>query len=246
MGEFWWIWVWAVWLGFSLLMAWAYPVFIAPLFNKFKPLEEGALKLRIEALLQRHGFASQGIFIMDGSKRTGHGNAYFTGFGRNKRIVFFDTLLKSLSDDEVEAVLAHEVGHFKCNHLKKRLVAISVFSLMGLATLGWLMQQLWFYQGLGVTTPSTYIALILFSIAMPIFTFFLSPLSAWFSRKHEFEADAFAAQETGSEFLIQALVKLFKENANTLTPDPLYSAFHDSHPPAPVRIARLSENQKVK
>jgi len=241
MGEFWWIWVWAVWLGFSLLMAWAYPVFIAPLFNKFESLEEGALKQRIEALLQRHGFSSQGIFVMDGSKRTGHGNAYFTGFGRNKRIVFYDTLLKSLDDEEVEAVLAHEVGHFKRNHLKKHLIVIAIFSLMGLALLGWLMQQMWFYQGLGVTTASTYIALILFGISMPIFTFFLSPLSAWFSRKHEFEADAFAAQETDSKFLIQALVKLFKENASTLTPDPLYSAFHDSHPPAPVRVARLSE-----
>jgi len=240
MGELWWIWVWAVWLGFSLLMAWAYPVFIAPLFNKFEPLAEGALKQRIEFLLQRHGFASQGIFVMDGSKRTGHGNAYFTGFGRNKRIVFFDTLLKSLNDDEVEAVLAHEVGHFKRKHLKKRLAVIALFSLMGLALLGWLMQQTWFYHGLGVTTPSTYIALILFSIAAPIFTFFLSPLAAWFSRKHEFEADAFAAQETNAQALIQALVKLFKENASTLTPDPLYSAFHDSHPPAPVRIARLS------
>jgi len=241
MGEFWWIWVWVVWLGFSLLMTWAYPVFIAPLFNKFKPLEEGELKQRIEALLQRHGFASQGIFVMDSSKRTGHGNAYFTGFGRSKRIVFYDTLLKSLDIDEIEAVLAHEVGHFKCKHLKKRLTMIFAFSLMGLALLGWLMQQAWFYQGLGVTTPSTYIALILFSMTAPIFTFFLLPLSAWFSRKHEFEADAFAAKETDSKFLIQALVKLFKENASTLTPDPLYSAFHDSHPPAPVRIAHLSK-----
>lgn len=239
-GKLWWMWVWGVWLGFSLLMTWAYPVFIAPLFNTFEPLAEGALKQRIESLLQRHGFASQGIFIMDGSKRTGHGNAYFTGFGRNKRIVFFDTLIKSLNDEEIEAVLAHEIGHFTHKHLKKRLIGISLFSLMGLALLGWLMQQPWFYEGLGVTLPSTYMALILFNIVAPIFTFFLSPLVAWFSRKHEFEADAFAARETNAQSLILALVKLFKENANTLTPDPLYSAFYDSHPPAPVRIARLS------
>lgn len=239
-GELWWLYVWMVWMSFSLLMIWAYPTLIAPLFNKFQPLDNEELKQRIEALLQRNGFASSGIFVMDGSKRTGHGNAYFTGFGKNKRIVFFDTLLEGLSVEEVEAVLAHEVGHFKCKHLQKRIIWISIFSLAGLWLLGWLMQQDWFYSGLGVSTPSTYMALLLFMLVSPVFTFFLHPIAAWFSRKHEFEADDFAAKQANPLMLIQALVKLYRENASTLTPDPLYSAFYDSHPPAPVRVAHLS------
>jgi STE24 endopeptidase len=239
-GEFWWVSVWAVWIGFSLLMIWVYPTFIAPLFNKFQPLDNEELKQRIEALLQGNGFTSQGIFVMDGSKRSGHGNAYFTGLGSNKRIVFFDTLLEALNADEVIAVLAHEVGHFKRKHLQKRIILMSILSLAGLAFLGWLMQQGWFYSGLGVSTPSTYMALLLFALALPVFTFLLQPIMAWFSRKHEFEADDFAAEQANPLTLIQALVKLYKDNASTLTPDPLYSAFYDSHPPAPVRIAHLS------
>ncbi len=240
MGELWWLWVWAVWTGFGLLMMWAYPTFIAPLFNKFKPLEDGSLKQRIQDLMTRCGFTSNGIFIIDGSKRSGHGNAYFTGLGQNKRIVFFDTLIESLSTDEIEAVLAHELGHFKRKHITKRIFSMAIFSLTGLAILGWLITQEWFYAGLGVTTPSLHAALALFLIALPVFTFFLHPLTSWFSRKHEFEADAYAAEVSSAEYLTKALVKLYEENANTLTPDPLYSAFHDSHPPAAVRIAHLT------
>ncbi len=240
-GEFWWLYVWAVSMAFLLLMLWAFPIFIAPLFNKFKPLEDEELKQRIEVLLQRNGFASQGIFVMDGSKRSGHGNAYFTGLGNSKRVVFYDTLLEGLNTDEIEAVLAHEIGHFKCKHLRKRMIVMAISSLAGLALLGWLMQQQWFYTGLGVNTPSIYMALLLFMLVLPVFTFFLAPVMAWFSRKHEFEADNFAAEQGSASALIQALVKLYRENANTLTPDPLYSAFFHSHPPAPVRIAHLSE-----
>jgi len=240
MGTFWWAWVWAVWTGFGLLMMWAYPAFIAPLFNKFNPLEEGSLKQRIQDLMTRCGFTSNGIFIVDGSRRSGHGNAYFTGLGKNKRIVFFDTLIESLSTDEIEAVLAHELGHFKRKHIIKRIISMAIFSLVGLAVLGWLITQNWFYHGLGVNTPSLHAALALFLIAVPVFTFLLHPISSWFSRKHEFEADAYAAEVSSAEFLTQALVKLYEENANTLTPDPLYSAFHDSHPPAAVRIAHLA------
>ncbi|MCK5719094.1 MAG: M48 family metallopeptidase [Thiomargarita sp.] len=239
MGDFWWISVWAVWMGFSLLMLWLYPTVIAPLFNKFKPLEDGELKQKIEHLLEKNGFASKGIFIMDGSKRSGHGNAYFTGLGNNKRIVFFDTLLETLNADEVIAVLAHEVGHFKRKHITKRIISMSILTLLSLAFLGWLMKQDWFYTGLGIETASTYMALLLFSLALPIFTFFLQPVVAWISRKHEFEADDFAAEQAHPSHLIQALVKLYKDNANTLTPDPLYSAFYDSHPPAPVRVNHL-------
>jgi STE24 endopeptidase len=239
-GQFWWLYVWAVLIAFNLLMIWAYPTFIAPLFNKFKPLSNEELKQRIEELLHKNGFGSSGIFVMDGSKRTGHGNAYFTGLGKNKRIVFFDTLLEGLNTDEVIAVLAHEVGHFKCKHLQKRMIGLAIFSLAGLALLGWLMQQPWFYSGLNVSTSSTYIALLLFMLVIPVFVFFLQPVMAWFSRKHEFEADDFAASQANPLALIQALVKLYQENASTLTPDPLYSAFYDSHPPAPVRIAHLS------
>ncbi len=238
-GSYWWLYVWATWLSFSIFMMWAYPAFIAPLFNKFRPLEEGELKTRIENLLTRNGFKSQGIHVMDGSTRSAHGNAYFTGLGANKRIVFFDTLIDELSHDEIEAVLAHELGHFKCNHIKKRISVLGSVFLIGLAILGWLINETWFYNGLGVEQASTYMALILFLIVSPAFTFFLQPLFSFISRQHEFEADAFAASQAQTDHLITALVSLYRENANTLTPDPLYSAFHDSHPPAPIRIAHL-------
>ncbi|NKB39167.1 MAG: M48 family metalloprotease [Gammaproteobacteria bacterium] len=239
-GSLWWLYVWLTWFGFSLLMMWAYPAFIAPLFNEFRPLEEGELKTRIESLLARNGFTSQGIFVMDGSSRSTHGNAYFTGLGANKRIVFFDTLIKELSADEIEAVLAHELGHFKCHHIRKRIIMLGAVFLAGFAVLGWLIDLPWFYLGLGVESASSYMALILFVLVAPVFTLFLQPLFSQMSRKHEFEADDFAAAQADASHLIQALVKLYKENANTLTPDPLYSAFHDSHPPAPIRIAHLS------
>ncbi len=238
-GSYWWFYVWLTWLGFSLLMMWAYPAFIAPLFNKFRPLVNEELKTRIENLLTRNGFKSQGIFVMDGSTRSTHGNAYFTGLGANKRIVFFDTLIDELSYDEIEAVLAHELGHFKCNHIKKRITVLGSVFLIGLGLLGWLINEPWFYNGLGVSIESTYMALVLFVVASPAFTFFLQPLFSSISRKHEFEADDFAADQAQTENLITALVNLYRENANTLTPDPLYSAFHDSHPPAPIRIAHL-------
>ena len=239
-GPYWWLYVWMVWVGFSLLMMWAYPTFIAPLFNRFSPLDDGALRQRIETLLARCGFRSEGIFVMDGSRRSGHGNAYFTGLGRNKRIVFFDTLLKALEPDEIEAVLAHELGHFKRRHVQKRLGAVIGLSLAGMALLGWLAEQPAFYHGLGVNEPSLHMALLLFMLAAPVFSLFLQPLFSRLSRKHEFEADAFAVQQTAARHLANALVKLYRDNASTLTPDPLYSAFHDSHPPAPVRVARLS------
>lgn len=238
-GDLWWLYVWAVWMGFSLLMMWAFPTFIAPLFNKFEPLSDEELRSRIEALLERNGFSSKGIFVVDGSTRSSHGNAYFTGFGANKRIVFYDTLIDDLEADEIEAVLAHELGHFKRKHIIKQVGFMSVISLAGLALLGWLIKQDWFYHGLGVSQPSIYMALILFLMVSPIFSFFLGPLMARLSRKFEFEADQYASDHADSNKLISALVKLYKENANTLTPDPLYSAFHDSHPPAPVRIAHL-------
>ncbi|MGW8311558.1 MAG: M48 family metallopeptidase [Thiogranum sp.] len=239
-GELWWLYLWLLWTGFSLLMLWAYPTVIAPLFNKFTLLEDQQLQQRIQELLDRCGFKSKGIYVMDGSRRSGHGNAYFTGMGRNKRIVFFDTLLETLEPDEIEAVLAHELGHFKRRHVQKRIAVMVLGSLAGLALLGWLSQQSWFYQGLGVTRPSDYLALLLFLIAVPVFTLFLQPLASWFSRRHEFEADDYAAKQADAAGLIRALVKLYRENASTLTPDPLYSAFHDSHPPAPVRVAHLS------
>ena len=238
-GPLWWLYVWGTWLGFSLLMLWAYPVIIAPLFNKFLPLDDAMLRSRIEALLHRCGFASNGIFIMDGSRRSSHGNAYFTGLGENKRIVFFDTLLKALSPEEVEAVLAHELGHFKRRHVQKRLLSMAALSLLSLALLGWLSGQPWFYLGLGVERPSLHSALALFLLVGPVFSFFLQPLMARLMRQHEFEADDFAAEQTNAQTLVTALVKLYEENANTLTPDPVYSAFHDSHPPAPVRVAHL-------
>lgn len=236
----WWLQVWAVWMGFSLFMLWAYPAFIAPIFNKFKPLESGELRQRIEQLMQRCGFTSNGIFVMDGSRRSAHGNAYFTGLGQNKRIVFYDTLIDSLDANEIEAVLAHELGHFKRKHIQKRLISTAALSLGGLALLGWLIEQPPFYHGLGVDSISNHMALILFMLVMPIAGIFVHPLFSWVSRKHEFEADSFAAEQTEAKDLIRALVKLYKENASTLTPDPIYSAFHDSHPPAPVRIAHLS------
>lgn len=241
MGELWWLYVWLLWSVFNLIAIWAYPTFIAPLFNNFKPLEEGAVRDRVQSLLERTGFKSKGIYVMDGSRRSAHGNAYFTGFGRNKRIVFFDTLLNSLNEAEVEAVLAHELGHFKLRHITKRIVMMFSLSLLGLALLGWLIKQSWFYAGLGISTPSVHTALALFMLVMPVFTFFLSPLMAWGSRKHEFEADAFASQQANAGDLINALVKMYEENAKTLTPDPLHSVFYDSHPPAPVRIAHLKE-----
>ena len=238
-GPWWWLWAWAILQSFSILMGWAFPTFIAPLFNKFSPLEDAGLRTRIEALLDRCGFHSKGIFVMDGSRRSGHGNAYFTGLGSNKRIVFFDTLVNSLSHEELEAVLAHELGHFKRKHVLKMLVASAVMSLAGLALLGWLMGQNWFYEGLGVSQQSNSTALLLFMLASPAFTLFLQPTMAYFQRKFEFEADDFAAVHARPQELISALVKLYRDNANTLTPDPLYSAFHYSHPPAAIRIANL-------
>lgn len=241
LGSSWWIWAWAILISFSLLMSWLFPTVIAPLFNKFTPMEDGALKQRIQTLLERCGFHSEGIFIMDGSKRSGHGNAYFTGLGNNKRIVFYDTLVNSLEDEELEAVLAHELGHFKCKHVIKMLVASSVISFISFAILGWLINEPWFYTGLGVAIEqkSNAAALVLFMFASPVFTAFMQPISAFFQRKFEFEADSFAAEHAQASKLISGLVKLYKENANTLTPDPLYSAFHYSHPPAAIRIAHL-------
>jgi STE24 endopeptidase len=239
MGELWWIWVWAAWAGFNLLVLLIYPTFIAPLFNKFSPLADKALAERIERLLERCGFRSSGLYVMDGSKRSSHGNAYFTGFGAAKRIVFFDTLLSRLAPGEVEAVLAHELGHFKRHHVWKRIAVMFGASLALLWALGQLIGQPWFYAGLNVSTQSTATALLLFVLVIPVFTFFLQPLMALHSRRHEFEADAYAVSNANAAELEQALVKLYQDNASTLTPDPLHSAFYDSHPPAAIRIARL-------
>ncbi|MCP4994311.1 MAG: M48 family metallopeptidase [Gammaproteobacteria bacterium] len=239
-GQSWWIWVWLVWMGFSLFISWIFPTVIAPIFNKFTPIEEGPLKARIQQLLSRCGFNSKGIFIMDGSRRSGHGNAYFTGFGKNKRIVFFDTLVESLEPEELEAVLAHELGHFKHKHVLKHLLLSAVAALIGLFALSWLANWPPFYTSLGVSEQSNALALVLFLMVVPVFTQFITPLFSALSRRHEFEADDFAVAQTSREPMIRALVKLYRENANTLTPDPLYSAFHDSHPPAPVRIGHLS------
>lgn len=240
MGERWWLWVWIFWLAFNLLALFIWPTFIAPLFNKFTPLADEALKARVEALLARCGFRSRGLFVMDGSRRSAHGNAYFTGFGAAKRIVFFDTLLDKLRPEEVEAVLAHELGHFRHHHIWKRLAVISAASLGLLWLLGWLMGQTWFFAGLGVApSAGTAVALALFALALPYFTFPAAPLMSYWSRVHEFEADAYAAQQTRASDLAQALVKLYRDNAATLTPDPLYSSFFDSHPPAALRVARL-------
>jgi STE24 endopeptidase len=245
MGEYWWLYVWVVWMVFNLLILFIYPSFIAPLFNKFSPMQDEAMKARIESLLAKCGFTAQGLFVMDGSKRSSHGNAYFTGFGKTKRIVFFDTLLERLSINEVEAVLAHELGHFKRRHVVKRIVMTFAMSLGFLWLLGVLMQTTWFYQGLGVTPStgsgqaSTALALLLFFMVLPVFSFLLGPIMSAYSRKHEFEADAYAAKQTDAADLVNALVKMYQDNASTLTPDPLYSKFYDSHPPAMVRIAHL-------
>ena len=238
-GPLWWLAVWIVWVAFSLLVATIYPMFIAPLFNRFSPLEDAGLRSRIEALLAKCWFRAKGLFVMDGSKRSSHGNAYFTGFGAAKRIVFFDTLISRLAPEEVEAVLAHELGHFSRRHVWKRMALGSVLSLVLLWTLGWLMLQPWFASSLGVSSPTTAMALVLFFLIAPAFTFLLKPLASLYSRLHEFEADAYAARYADAGDLVRALVKLYEDNASTLTPDPLHSAFYDSHPPAPVRIARL-------
>ena len=239
-GQYWWFYLWLVWSVFNIIMLAVYPTFIAPLFNKFTPLADESLKTRIEALLTKCGFKSQGLFVMDGSTRSGHGNAYFTGFGSSKRVVFFDTLLSRLNGEEIEAVLAHELGHFKHHHVIKRIAMMFFVSFLGLALLGWLMNQAWFYNGLGVTTPSSYMALILFLLVSPVFLFLLRPLMASYSRKNEFEADDYAAKHADADKLVDALVKLYRDNASTLTPDPLHSAFYDSHPPASIRIAKLA------
>ena len=243
-GPLWWCYAWLVWSGFQLLMMVLVPTVIAPLYNKFTPLADVSLKTRIEGLMQRVGFASKGLFVMDGSKRSAHGNAYFSGFGSNKRIVFFDTLLARLAPQEIEAVLAHELGHFKLKHIVKRIGVMFAVSLGFLALLGYLKAQVWFYTGLGVDpvmgASNDAMALILFMLVLPVFTFVLSPLTSITSRKHEFEADAFAATHTDARDLVSALVKMYEDNASTLTPDPLHSAFYDSHPPASVRIRQLN------
>ncbi|MFA7350981.1 MAG: M48 family metallopeptidase [Methylotenera sp.] len=239
-GQYWWLYLWLVWSVFNLVMLAVYPTFIAPLFNKFSPLQDEALKLRIEALLTKCGFKSQGLFVMDGSSRSSHGNAYFTGFGSSKRVVFFDTLLDRLNADEIEAVLAHELGHFKHHHVIKRIALLFFVSFLGLALLGWLINQPWFYTGLGVTEASNYMALILFLMVSPVFMFLLRPIMASYSRKNEFEADNYAAKHADANQLVAALVKLYRDNASTLTPDPLHSAFYDSHPPASIRISKLT------
>ena len=239
MGSAWWFWVWLFWSAFNLLILFVYPTWIAPLFNKFSPLADGEMKSRIEALLSRCGFRSSGLLVMDGSKRSSHGNAYFTGFGNNKRIVFFDTLLARLAPPEVEAVLAHELGHFRRHHVLKRIVLMFAASLGFLCLLGQLIDAPWFYAGLGIPAQSTALALILFFLVVPVFTFPFTPVLSQISRRHEFEADAYAAAQTDAGDLGRALVKLYEDNAATLTPDPLHSLFYDSHPPAAVRIARL-------
>ncbi len=242
-GSFWWLWAWGVWMVFNLAVLVLFPTVIAPLFNKFKPLEDEALKTRVTALMQRCGFAAKGLFVMDGSKRSAHANAYFTGFGAAKRVVFYDTLLKQLSPSEVDAVLAHELGHFKHKHIIKRIFLMFAMSLVGFALLGWLSAQLWFYTGLGVrpnmTGGNDALALLLFMMVVPLFSFFVSPVLAQFSRKHEFEADAYAISQTDGKDLQSALLKLYQDNASTLTPDPVYVKFYYSHPPASERLGRM-------
>jgi STE24 endopeptidase len=243
-GTLWWLWAWALWTGFSLLVAFIFPTWIAPLFNKFTPLDDAALAQSIQELANRCGFTLSGLFVMDGSKRSAHGNAYFTGFGRARRIVFFDTLLARLTPNEIIAVLAHELGHFKHRHILKRMITMFVGSLIFFALLGWLATQSWFYTDLGVIpqmgTRNDAMALLLFFLVMPIFTFGLTPIRSWLSRRDEFEADRFARDQSSADELINALVKLMDDNASTLTPDPVHSAFYDSHPPAAIRIRHLS------
>jgi STE24 endopeptidase len=242
-GRFWWLWAWGVWMGFNLLLMLVYPTFIAPLFNKFKPLDDAALKDRVQALMQRCGFAAKGLFVMDGSTRSAHANAYFTGFGASKRVVFYDTLLRQLDAGEVEAVLAHELGHFKHRHVIKRMLAMFALSLAGFALLGWLTQHTWFFTGLGVQpsmmAPNDALAILLFMLAAPVFGFFVAPLPVLVSRRHEFEADAYAIAQTSGAHLSAALLKLYKDNASTLTPDPVFVKFYYSHPPASERLARM-------
>ena len=246
-GGLWWLWAWAAWMGFNLLILVLYPTVIAPLFNKFEPLADESLKARVQALMTRCGFAAKGLFVMDGSKRSAHANAYFTGFGAAKRVVFFDTLLNKLSPGEVEAVLAHELGHFKHRHVIKRIVSMFALSLVGFALLGWLSGLAWFYNGLGVqasmNAPNDALALLLFLLVVPVFSFFVSPLFAQLSRRHEFEADAYACAQADGRDLAAALLKLNADNAATLTPDPLYVRFYYSHPPAGERLAALPHPQ---
>src|SRR5690606_19914276 len=238
-GDWWWIYAWLAWMASNLLVLVLFPTVIAPLFNKFSPLQDERLRARIEGLLRKCGFRTKGVFVMDGSRRSSHGNAYFTGLGAAKRIVFFDTLLSRLAPHEIEAVLAHELGHYKLHHIAKRIGFAFLLSLGFLALLAFLAEQGWFYEGLGVQTPGTAVALLLFMLAVPVFAFFMQPLGNAYSRKHEYEADAYAADQSQPDALIHALVKLYEDNAATLTPDPLHSAFYDSHPPAGLRIARL-------
>ena len=244
-GTYWWLWTWGVWMGFNLLMLLLYPTLIAPWFNKFKPLDNEELKARVSQLMARCGFTSKGFFVMDGSKRSAHANAYFTGFGASKRVVFYDTLLAQLSPGEVNAVLAHELGHFKHRHILKRIVSMFALSLLGFALLGWLSGQAWFYLGLGVVPnlrgANDALALLLFMMVLPLFSTFLGPLLAQLSRKHEFEADAYAVAQTSGADLSSALLKLYKDNASTLTPDPVYVKFYYSHPPASERLGRMQE-----
>jgi STE24 endopeptidase len=239
-GDYWWLYLWLIWSAFNLIMLAVYPTFIAPLFNKFTPLKDENLKERIEMLLTKCGFKSQGLFVMDGSSRSSHGNAYFTGFGASKRVVFFDTLLERLNADEIESVLAHELGHFKHRHVIKRIAMMFFVSFLGLALLGWLMNQPWFHTDLGINQASNYMALMLFMLVSPVFLFLLRPIMASYSRKNEFEADDYAAKHASAKHLVKALVKLYRDNASTLTPDPLHSVFYDSHPPASIRISKLS------
>jgi STE24 endopeptidase len=246
MGTYWWLYVWIAWMAFNLVILAIYPTVIAPLFNKFTPLADDSLRGRIEALLERCGFRAKGLFVMDGSRRSSHGNAYFTGLGAAKRIVFFDTLMQRLAPQEIEAVLAHELGHFKHRHVVKRIAIVAVVSLVFLAALGYLIRQDWFFNGLGVRTPSTALALLLFFMALPAFTFLFHPLASIYSRRHEYEADAYAARQASAADLVHALVKLYQDNAATLTPDPVHSAFYDSHPPAALRIARLQETSRLR
>ncbi len=241
-GDNWWLYAWMSWAAFSLMITWAYPTFIAPIFNKFEPLTDHSLKSRIESLLSRCGFRSNGIFVMDGSRRSSHGNSYFTGLGNQKRIVFFDTLMETLDPAEIEAVLAHELGHFRLRHVRKRLLVGLALTLAGFALLGWSAQQGWFFSALGVDVASDHMAILLFLMVVPVFTFPLTPIGAYLSRRHEFQADEYAANQSDGQALVSALVKLYRDNATTLTPDRVYSGFYDSHPPAPRRIERLQHH----